>query len=173
LLTALGTSEVVNYLPGGGGYVPVTDKGTSNVIPFPGCNGPARVGFEQIRLHIDALDRELQTLAQGYPWSPGEWARQTAIPIVRTECIKGYLTAANPVPSAALVGQYRWRRLTRARDEFLSALSATRISLTRMGEPGLGPEGRQEVLKELPAQRERQRRILRKLEKNWPTRTAV
>jgi hypothetical protein len=151
----------------------VTDEGASNVIPFPGCNGPARVGFEQIRLHVEALDRELQTLALGYPWSPGEWARQTAIPIVRTECIRSYLTAAGAVPPTAMMGRYRWRCLTRARNDLLSALSATRISLTRMGEPGLGPAGRQEVLDKLPRHRDQQRRILRKLEKNWPMRTAV
>lgn len=148
----------------------MTGARTSNVIPFPGCDGRTRVGFEQIRLHVESLDRELQTLAQRHPWSPGEWARQTAIPIVRTERIRGYLTAANAVPPTAMIGQYRRRRLARARNEFLSALSATRISLTRMGEPGLGPAGRREVLEELSAHRERQRHILKKLEKNWPTR---
>jgi hypothetical protein len=151
----------------------VTDKGASNVIPLHGRNGRPPVGFEQIRLHVEALGRELQMLAQGPSWSPGEWARQTAIPIVRTECIRGYLTAAGAVPPTAMVGRYRWRRLIRARNELLSVLWATRISLTLMGEPGLESESRQEVLEQLPAHRERQRRILRKLEKNWPTRTAV
>jgi hypothetical protein len=151
----------------------VTGGGASNVIPFPGCVGPTRVGFEQIRRHVEALDRELQMLAQGYPGSPGEWARRTAIPIVRTECIRGYLTTANAVSPEAAVSQYRRRRLSRARDELLSVLSATRISLIQMGEPGLGPAGRQGVLEELSAHRERQRHILRKLEKNWPSRTVA
>jgi hypothetical protein len=151
----------------------VTGPRASNVIPLHGRIGRPPVGFEQIRLHVEALGRELQTLAQGPPWSPGEWARQTAIPIVRTECIKGYLTTADAAAPTALMGQYRRRQLTRARDELLSVLSKTRISLTRMGEPGLGSAGRQEVLKELPSHSRRQRRILRKLEKNWPARTAV
>jgi hypothetical protein len=72
-----------------------------------------------------------------------------------------------------MVGRYRWRRLIRARNELMSALAATRISLTRMGEPGLGPARRQEMLEQLPAHCERQRHILRRLEKNWPTRTAA
>jgi hypothetical protein len=144
----------------------VTDARAPNVIPFPGCEGRARDGFGQVRRHIEALDRELQALAQGHLWSPGEWARRTAIPIVRTECIRGYLTAADAVPPRAM-GQYRRRRLKRARDEFLAALSATRSLLTRMGEPGLGPTDRQQTLEELSDHRAQQRRILRKLEKNW------
>jgi len=150
----------------------VTDARVPNVISFPGCEGRIRGGFEQIRRHAEALDRELQALAHGTFGSPGEWARRTAIPIVRTECIRGYVTAADAIPPRA-VGQYRRRRLARALNELLAVLSATRSSLTRMGEPSLGPAGRQETLEELSAHRERQRHLLAKLEKNWPLRTAA
>ena len=114
----------------------------------------------------------MQALARGTFWSPGEWARRTAIPIVRTECIRGYVTAADAIPPRA-VGQYRRRRLARSRNELLAVLSATRSSLTRMGEPSLGLAGRQDTLEELFAHRERQRHLLAKLEKDWPTRTAA
>jgi hypothetical protein len=77
--------------------------------------------------------------------------------------------AAGVVPPAAMTSQYRRRRLTRARNELLSALLATRISLTRMGDPALGPAGRQAVLEELPIHRKRQQHILRKLVNCWPT----
>jgi hypothetical protein len=147
----------------------VTSARTSNVIPFRGRNEQSRTGFERIRRHVETLDRELQALARGYPRSPGEWARQTAIPIVRTECIRGYLTTANAVAPEAMMGPYRRRRLAQACNEFLSALSATRISLARMGEPGLGTAGRQKVLEELSTHRERQQHIVRKLERNWPS----
>lgn len=150
----------------------MTDARVPNVIPFPGCEGRTRGGFEQIRHHAEALDRELQALARGTFWSPGEWARRTAIPIVRTECIRGYVTAADAIPPRA-VGQYRRRRLARSRNELLAVLSATRSSLTRMGEPSLGLAGRQDTLEELFAHRDRQRHLLAKLEKDWPTRTAA
>jgi hypothetical protein len=140
---------------------------TSNVIQFPGGYGRTRGGFEQIRLQIDALDRELLTLTQGNSWTSGEWARQTATPIVRTEYIRSHLTAASAI--SPTVSQYRRRRLARVRDELLCMLSATRISLTRMGDPALGPTGRQEVLEKLSAHRKRQQRIFRKLDNCWPT----
>jgi len=147
----------------------VTRPRTSNVIQFPGGRKLARSGFEQVRLQIEALDRELLTLTQGKSWSAGEWAKQTATPIVRTEYIGSYLTADSATPPAATVSQYRRWRLARTRNELLSVLSAIRIMLTRMGEPTLGPIGRQEVLEKLPAHRKQQQHILRKLRSCWPT----
>jgi hypothetical protein len=87
----------------------VTQARTSNVIPFPGPDERVRRRFERIRLHIEALDQELLTLTQSNSWSSGEWARHTATPIVRTECIKSYLTAANTVLPAAMASQHRRR----------------------------------------------------------------
>jgi hypothetical protein len=148
----------------------VTLARASNVIPFPKHDGRACLGFEQIRLHVEALDRELLTLSQANFLSSGEWARQTATPIVRTEYIRNYLKAASAVLPAAMAAQHRRRRrLARACNELLTALSVTRISLTRIAEPALGPARRQVVLEELPVHRERQQRIFRKLANCWPT----
>ena len=42
--------------------IPVIYSGTTNVIPFPvGDEAQARLGFEQIRLHVKELDNELSS----------------------------------------------------------------------------------------------------------------
>ena len=132
--------------------VPVMYASTSNVIPFPADDeARARLGIEQIRLHVKTLDLELQNLAEENSRSSGEWADQAATPILRTECIRSYLTAvAAARPAAAGDGRRRLRHLDKARDDLRSAMCATATALARLGDPDVGGPERQAVLRELP-----------------------
>lgn len=141
---------------------------TSNVIPFPTDDeARARLDLQQIRLHVQALDHELQELVIGHFWSSGEWAREAAAPIVRTECIRRYLTTA--VTSALKSGsggrrRRRRRRVCNAGEELQSALSATASSLARLGDPAVGGTVRAEALREITYLRARQQRLLKTLD---------
>src|ERR1039457_1812183 len=71
---------------------PMRYEGTTNVIPFPAHDeASARLRFEHIRQHVQMLDRELQRLASGRFHGSGEWHRHTAAPLVRIQCLDGYL----------------------------------------------------------------------------------
>lgn len=135
---------------------------TLTTIPFPADDQTrARLCLEQARLHIEELDRELQRLARGGFRSPGEWARQTATPLVRIRCINSCLTSPAAVDSEAHTGEHwRWGDLENARHELQSVLLATATSVARLSDPVLGTADRRELLKELPLHRARQRRIL-------------
>ena len=139
---------------------------TSNVIPFPADDeARARLGIEQIRLHVKTLDLELQNLAEENSRSSGEWADQAATPILRTECIRSYLTAvAAARPAAAGDGRRRLRHLDKARDDLRSAMCATATALARLGDPDVGGPERQAVLRELPRHRTRHQDILETLD---------
>jgi hypothetical protein len=135
---------------------------TSNVITFPvDDEARARLSIEQIRLHVKALDVELRGLAEENFGSSGEWADQAATPILRTECIRSYLTAvAAASPAAAGDGRRRRRHLDKARDELRSAMWATATALARLGDPDVGTPERQAVLRELPRHRTRHQDVL-------------
>jgi hypothetical protein len=141
--------------------IPVMYANSPNVIPFPVSHeAQARLSLEQIRLHVRALDGELQRLARGNYRSAGEWARQAAIPIVRTQCIVRYLTDATASgPAANEQERRRQERLDRAREDFRSVLYATEASLRRLGRT-VGPAERHKVLAELPLRRQQQRQRL-------------
>lgn len=146
---------------------------SSNVIPFPTDDAArARLSVKQIRLHAEALDRELEDLEEGNFGSPGEWAMQTATPIVRTTCIRGYLAATTTVHLMATAEERRRRRMDKARDDFRSALRATAVYLARLGDPSVDLAERQEVLEELHLQRMRHQHSLKKIDEvlNPPSR---
>jgi hypothetical protein len=136
-----------------------------DVIPFPARDqARARPGLEQVRFHAAALDRELQDLAVRDFRSAGEWARQAATPIVRTDCITGFLLTATAARPAATADERRRQGcIGDARDELRSALSDTARSLARLSDPTAGPEERREVLQELLSHRMRHQRIVGRL----------
>ena len=153
--------------------IPVMYAFSSNVIPFPTDDAArARLSVKQIRLHAEALDRELEDLEEGNFGSPGEWAMQTATPIVRTTCIRGYLAATTTVHLMATAEERRRRRMDKARDDFRSALRATAVYLARLGDPSVDLAERQEVLEELHLQRMRHQHSLKKIDEvlNPPSR---
>jgi hypothetical protein len=133
---------------------------TPNVIQFPADEeARTRLGFEQVRLHIEELDRELQRLARGEWRSPGGWARQTATPLVRMRCIRSCLTSLFVAgPEVPARHRRRWRDAEDTRHELNSVLSATATSVARLSDPAVGAAERREVLKELPLHRARHRR---------------
>jgi len=133
---------------------------TPNVIQFPADEAArTRLGFEQVRLHIEELDRELQRLARGDWRSPGGWARQTATPLVRVRCIKGRLASLFVAgPEVPVRHRRRRRDAENARQELNSVLSATATSVAQLSDPAVGAAERREVLKELPLHRARHRR---------------
>jgi len=140
-------------------------KSTSNIVQFPvGDEARARLAFEQTRLHVNALERELHLLGEEWLRTPGEWARHAAIPLVRTECISRYLTTAisSAAPSA---GNWQRSRVHKVREELQAAVSATATSLAQLGDPTAGQAERQQVLLELPLLARRQKQILAALGK--------
>jgi hypothetical protein len=146
--------------------VPVMYASTSNVIPFPADDeARARLGIEQIRLHVKTLDLELQDLAAENFGSSGEWADQAATPILRTECIRSYLTAVVTArPAAVGDGRRRQRHLDKARDDLRSAMCATATALARLGDPDVGAPERRALLRELPRHRTRHQDVLETLD---------
>jgi hypothetical protein len=143
--------------------IPVMYARTPNVIPFPADDQTrVRLGLEQVRFHVATLDRELKDLEGRDFRSAGEWARQTATPIVRTDCISEYLDEATaPVPAA--LPDERQDEINDARDELRSALSETADSLARLSRPEA--QERRKALAKLQVRRMRQHRILRKLDR--------
>lgn len=137
-----------------------------DVIPFPVRDqAQGRRHLEQVWLHAAALDRELQDLAGREFRSAGKWAKQAATPIVRTDCITNFVTAATVArPAVTADERRRQARIGDVRDELWSALSDTARLLARLGDPIAGPEERRQVLQELPLHRMRHRRILRWLQ---------
>jgi hypothetical protein len=146
--------------------VPVMYASTSNVIPFPADDeARARLGIEQIRLHVKTLDLELQDLAAENFGCSGEWADQAATPILRTECIRSYLTAVVTArPAAVGDGRRRQRHLDKARDDLRSAMCATATALARLGDPDVGAPERRALLRELPRHRTRHQDVLETLD---------
>jgi hypothetical protein len=143
---------------------PVTEAGC-DVIPFPvDDRARARLGLEQVRIHLTALGREMQWLAKGNFRSPGEWAKETATSIVRTECIADCLAQATAVsPAVSADERCHQSCIGAARDELRSSLCETASSLARLSDPAAGAADRREVLRELPLHRMRQQRILGRL----------
>ena len=145
--------------------VPVMYASTSNVIPFPADDeARARLGIEQIRLHVKTLDLELQNLAEENFGSSGEWADQAVTPILRTECIRSYLTAVAAGSPAAGDGRRRRRDLDKAQDDLRSAMCATATALARLGDPDVGAPERQAVRRDLSRHRRRHQDILETLD---------
>jgi hypothetical protein len=143
--------------------IPVIYARTSNVVPFPvDDKARIRLGYVQIRLHVEALDRELQGLIHGSFQNSGEWADRTATPAVRTDCIKKYLSATTGCEGDK--GDLRRERVNQAQHELEAALSATRASLDRLGHTALSTAERRQVLQELPVHCSLQQSILRKLD---------
>jgi hypothetical protein len=133
---------------------------TPNVITFPADReAQARLVFEQVRLHIGELDGELQRLATGEWRSPGRWARQTATPLVRVQCIKKILLSLFLDPSdVSAHHRLRCRDSEEAWRKLNSVLSATAASVARLSDPAVGAAERWEVLSELQLHRARHRR---------------
>jgi hypothetical protein len=142
--------------------IPVMYARNSNVIPFPADDqSRTRVGLEEVRYHVTALDRELENLAGGDVHSrPGWWADQAAIPIVRTGCITQYLEAAIPGRPAAGTGENRQGDLAHARDQLQAALSDTADSLSQLS---AGEEECRRALQKLPRHRKQQQRYFSKI----------
>jgi hypothetical protein len=139
--------------------IPVMYTKTSNVVPFPVDDGARiRLGFVQIRLHAEALDRELQGLARASFQSSGEWAEQTATPMLRTDCIRGYLGAATREGDPA--DGRRRQRVNQAEHELAEALSATKTTLGRLSDLDLDEAGRRQLLQRLREHRAWHQRIL-------------
>lgn len=125
-------------------------KSTSNVLQFPVDEAArGRLAFEQTRLHVEALERELQTLAEEWHRTSGEWARHAASPLVRTECISHYVAVAiKSATPADVSGQAS--RAHKVQEEFRTALFAIAASLSRLGDPTAGQPERRDLLRELP-----------------------
>lgn len=145
--------------------IPVMYARTPNVIPFPTDDqARVRLGLEQVRFHVAVLDRELEDLEGRDVRSVGEWAKRAATPIVRTDCISEYLTAATTCGPAAFPEE-RQDKINDARDELESALSETADSLTLLSNSRARAQERQKALSKLPQYRVRHQRILRKLDR--------
>jgi len=136
------------------------------VIPFPAHDeASVRPRFEHIRQHVQMLDRELQRLANGRFHGSGELHRHAAAPLVRIQCLDGYLgsfTRGRPTMTAQ--ERRRWHRIEAARNDLQSALAAAAASLARLSDPAAKAAERQEVLTELPLHRTRQECILAALD---------
>ena len=131
------------------------------MIPFPvDAGGLGRSGIEQVRLHTEELDRELLQLARGTFRGPGEWARQTATPLVRIWLIRIYLTSLTITDPEKHVCERRQLDVEKALDELGTALSATTNALTWLSDPTSDTADRREVLAELSLHRTQQQRIL-------------
>jgi hypothetical protein len=141
-------------------------EATCDVIPFPvDDRARARLGLEQVRIHVAALGHELQWLAKGDFRGPGEWARETATSIVRTECITDCLAEATAVwPAASAVERWRQSCISVARDELRSSLCETASSLARLSDPAAGAADRRVILRELLFHRMLQQHILGRLQ---------
>jgi hypothetical protein len=145
--------------------IPVMYARTPNVIPFPTDDqARVRLGLEQVRFHVAALGCELEDLEGRDLRSVGEWAKQAASPIVRTDCISEYLAAATACGHAALPEE-RQDEINDARDELESALSETADSLTLLSSSRAGAQERRKAQSKLPQYRMRHQRILRKLDR--------
>lgn len=125
-------------------------KSTSNVLQFPVDEAArGRLAFGQARFHVEALERELQALAEEWHRTSGEWARHAAPPLVRTECISYYLAVA--IKSAAPAdASGQASRAHKVQEEFRTALFAIAASLSRLGDPTAGQPERRDLLRELP-----------------------
>jgi hypothetical protein len=145
--------------------IPVMYARTPNVIPFPTDDqARVRLGLEQVRFHVAVLGRELEDLEGRDLRSVGEWAKQAATPIVRTDCISEYLAAATACGPAAFPEE-RQDNINDARDELESALSETADSLTLLSNSRAGAQERRRALSKLPQYRIRHQRILSKLDR--------
>lgn len=143
--------------------IPVMYARNSNVIPFPADDeARIRLGLEEVRYHVTALDHELEDLAGGDVRSrSGWWADQAAIPIVRTGCITQYLEAAIPeLPADGSDQNGRQDDLAYARDQLQAALSDTADSLSQLS---AGEEECRKALQKLTRHRKRQQRCLSKI----------
>jgi hypothetical protein len=93
----------------------VTYGSASNAIPFPDDDeGRERPCFEQVRLHFQELDRELQRLARVALHRCGEWYRHTVAPLPRIQLLDDYLRSLFSDSSAVTVRQHRRRRRVEA-----------------------------------------------------------
>lgn len=125
-------------------------ESTSNVLQFPVDEAArGRLAFGQTRLHVEALERELQALAEEWHRTSGEWARRAAAPLVRTECINYYLAMAIGAAAPA-VQSGRASHAHEVQEEFRTALFAIAASLSRLGDPTAGQPERRQLLRELP-----------------------
>src|SRR5215831_10468985 len=127
---------------------PMRYAGTTNVIPFPAHDeASVRLRFEHIRQHVQMLDRELQRLGRGRFHGSGELHRHTAGPLVRIQCLDGYLGLFIPGGPTMTAQERRRRcRIEAARDDLRSALVAAADSLRRLSDPAVKAPERQEVL---------------------------
>ena len=148
---------------------------TSNVIPFPmDAALQGRTDRQRARFHAVALDHEVERLASGRFWSPGEWAREAAVPIVRTECIASYLSTA--LVRSVQSGQTRQRRrqirrVHQAERKLRSSLARTAGSLAQLSDPSIGSAERTALLQDLMDLGGQRQRILEGLYK-WTVRKA-
>jgi hypothetical protein len=142
--------------------IPVMYAETSNVVPFPvSKEARIRLSLVYFRRHAEALDHELEALAGGNAQSPGELARQTATPSVRTTCITKYL-AAVVADEADPAGGRRQQHVAEAQIELNRALRDTRETLDRLGTT-LDAARRREVQQELYVHRKRHQVVLQRL----------
>jgi len=142
--------------------IPVMYARTSNVVPFP-VNDEARIrlSFVQVRLHAKTLSRELLELTQATFPNSGEWALRTAIPMLRTDCIRDYLSATTHEGDPA--DGRRRQRVNQAQHDLDQALSATKTTLARLG-ADLDEAGRRQILRQLPVHCAWQQRIIQELD---------
>jgi alpha/beta hydrolase family protein len=146
--------------------IPVMHADSPNVIPFPvSLEAQSRLRLEQIRVHAKVLEGELQRLAGGDCRTAGEWANHTAIPIVRTQCLVGYLDdVSGSRPAADEHERRRQERLERAREELRRVLRATEASLRQLRRAASPAERREVLEEELPLRLQQQRRTLDRLD---------
>ncbi len=127
-----------------------------------------RTDLQRARFHAVALDHEVERLASGRFWSPGEWAREAAAPIVRTECIASYLSTAltgSAESSSTRQRRRHIRRVHHAEKELRSSLARTAGSLAQLGDPAIGSAERAVLLQNLMDLRAQRQRILKGLYK--------
>ncbi len=146
--------------------MPIMYATDADIIPFPvDDEARVRLGLEQVRVHLSALDSELAELANGPDRSPGEWSTQTSTPMVRIECIQTYLAAVTDAYARTRRSERYLRQMTHIRSELDSILPCTRGSLGRLTDVSGQPDQRREAQGKFSVHRLQQQRMITKVER--------
>jgi hypothetical protein len=129
---------------------PITATGAAIIPLRVRADARPRLHMELLTSHSAALDREVQGLIRQDFRTAGEWARQAATPIVRTDCIVDLLIAGTSgLPAVTTDEAHRQAVIAGLCDELQLALSEIAKLLARLGDLAAGPEERDSVLDRL------------------------
>lgn len=145
--------------------IPIMYATDAEIIPFPTSEkARIRLGLNQIRIHLMALDSELAELAALADGSPGEWSARTSTPVIRIECIETYLSAVAAAFARTIRPDRYRRRIERAQTELTSVLASTSKSLSSLSDAKGEPSQRREVIGKVPLHRLQQQRMIGQVE---------